>query len=59
MLLMSLAVVLLATAAADGAAAPLDEAAEPPAADLALVSGALNSFTAAYSSRILHAIFTR
>ena len=62
MLSMSLAVVLLAIAAADGAAAPfapLAEAAEPPAADLVLVSGTLKSFTAAYSSRILHAIFTR
>ncbi len=61
MLSMSLAVVLFAIGAADGAAAPFAAAAEPPfaAANLALASGALMDFSAAYSSRILHAIFTR
>ena len=65
---MSLAVVLLAPPAS-GAAAPLGAAAPPapaaaappalPAADAAARSGTLKSFTARYSSRILHAIFAR
>ncbi len=65
---MSLAVVLLAPPASDTAAPfgaatpPAPAAAVPPAlpaADAAPRSGTLKSFTARYSSRILHAIFAR
>jgi hypothetical protein len=59
MLSMSLAVVLLGTAA--GAAALLAAASAVPvaAAPPAGLSGSLKSFTAAYSSRILQAILAR
>lgn len=60
MLSMSLAVVLFAmgAAAAGAITAPLAPAADAaPAAVRPLASGGLNSLTAAYSSRILHAIF--